>query len=177
MVNLSAAPSNVNPWRAAEQTSPNWARLKNQVVDETGLDIQAIADKWRLRAESEVPDAAKPRAFRLADAELQKNACARLAVLSARSFEASAEHATAPLWLQRASRAPLVDLGANAPTCLHVLADLGGGRALRVVVREFGEEATAVNIASTKDCYTLDGADFRAWCFPMYDELLEGPLL
>lgn len=186
---LSAAPSNVNPWRAVEQTSPNWARLKAQVADETGLDIQPLAREWRSREESTVPASPDRLTAKVLRGEPAGAVRATLNRLAERTFDSQPEHATAPLWLDRASRAPLLNL--ELPDGLHVLADLGGGRAMRIVIREFGEEPSVVAVAKAADyststhsgynrpidCYTLDGSDFRAWCFPMYDELLEGPFL
>jgi hypothetical protein len=60
---------------------------------------------------------------------------------------------------------------------LQVLADLGGGHLLRLLVRSYRAERTATRVSAEAKRTIVDGGDVRIWMKRAYDSLLEGPRL
>jgi hypothetical protein len=156
--------------------SERWALLKADTSRDLGLSIESTVTEWRRRVVAERCTHPQSPA-RLADAEEATRAQEALATLAARPWRFDGWYRAWPLRLDAASRAPLAILpGHGEREGLHVVANLGAGRLLRIQVGRFpGEQPTEI-----VKCYgdlEVDGGDAHLWFDEVSDPFLEGSAL
>jgi hypothetical protein len=165
-----------NPWRSGGKgglpESERWTSLCADAVRELGFPIAGTVTRWR---EQVAKKWARPRApARLATPEEAQGAHETLAALAARPWDVEASSPAWPLRLDAAARARLTALpGHGEREAIHVVANLGAGRLLRIqVVRFLGEKQAAFQQCGGD--LEVDGGDVHIWFEPLGDPLLEG---
>jgi hypothetical protein len=165
-----------NPWRSGGKDglaeSGRWTSLRDDALRELGFPIDGTVAWWR---EHVAQRCARPLASaRLASPEEAQSAQEALAMLAERCWKIEGWNLAWPLRLDAASRARLATLpGHGEHEAIHVVANMGAGRLLRIgVVRFPGEEPT--EIVKYGRALEMDGGDVHLWFEELADTLLEG---
>ena len=162
--------------------SPRWTAVRARLSQEYGIDLVGAVESWRARENPELgnehprPDQ-PPRidTFRQMATEAHAKAMQLLTEVSLREFEGPLSAASVVFRVERASTAPMLVLPKQEHDEFHVLADLGGGRLLRIRARRFKEDPRPMRIVKDYPGTVVDGGDIRLWMHSVFDENLEGP--
>ncbi|WP_437546241.1 hypothetical protein WME97_41745 [Sorangium sp. So ce367] len=167
-----------NPWRVEQRSeqsvtrSEPWRQLCEAISQETGISIEGTVAGWQQAMARQWAGPCWP--FRLASPEEAARAHEVLSELASRAWQS--DEPTRPLLLDAASRARLVILAGHGEAgTVHVLADLGAGHVLRVLLLRFPSEEPQV-IDELRGG-ALDGGDVHGWLETKYERLLEGSAL
>jgi len=162
--------------------SPRWMAIRTRLSQECGIDLVGAVESWRARENPELgkevprPDQVQRiDAFRQMAVEAHGRAMQLLTDVSLRDFEGPLSAASIVFRIERASTAPMLVLPKHERDEFHVLADLGGGRLLRIRARRFKEDPGPMRIVKDYPGVVIDGGDLRLWMHSVFDENLEGP--
>lgn len=162
--------------------SPRFAALRARLSFEFGIDLMGAVESWRAREDpelgKELPRSDQPPridSFRQMAAEAHARAMQLLTEVSLREFEGPLSAASVVFRIERASASPMLVLPKQDRDEFHVLADLSGGRMLRIRARRFKEDPGPMRIVRDYPGVVVDGGDLRLWMHSIFDENLEGP--
>ena len=165
-----------NPWHTGGEgglaASKRWQALVADASTELGFSLEKTIARWRKDVEGE-SHGGPPAPARLATAEETKIARKALAHLAARPWRIEDWQRAWPLRLDSASRARFaILLRPGDRERLHVVADVGGGLLLRILVVHFPREE-ATEIVPCGGEREMDGGDVHIWVEEKWDSVLE----
>ena len=174
-----------NPWRLTEADSPGCA-LQARVIEVCGFDPVRLGSVEWARARA---NACTDLALQPVDETGIADARALISELAARGIEPG-PMLELPFVLDQAARAPIRLLRGTGRDQLHVLANLGAGRVLRIRIRMFVDDrrrslehaakvdseggASTRYVNGTAVPLVFDGGDVRLWLQYSEEPLLEG---
>jgi hypothetical protein len=178
----------VNPWPfvvadTADRNRDEIATLNEplellrSLKEKTGVAFDQAAKEWCSKRYHAVPEI-REKAVTVVPVNEKEAAKNRkgLAGLLKRDFAIKPSQDYVLWTLRVAAEAPLMAFPTNAPTTLHVVADLGAGNAVRIMIEEYkrspAQTITVVNTSSGQP--ELDGGDIHVWLWFDHHFALEG---
>ncbi len=176
-----------NPWQPEKK---RWKEVCSEVVAECGLKMDGAYARWLEatdveKQEREIPGDGYPRAdkrparawtVQLRESALVDKARANLRTLSRRDFNVAWRATSLPFELEAIASAPLIALPLEGRDMIHVVANLGAGKLVRLRTMRFpGEEREPLRVVESAGYYCrLDGGDIHAWMQTWESGLLDG---